>query len=121
MSCTVASFITRFPEFCTVEEERVQIFLDDAALLMGTGEDRWLVFYDVAHCYHAAHLLVAGTASKLGDDGVLSPIKKQEVDEVVLENAIDNISATADDYNSTTYGKRYLYYRRIVFAGIIGV
>jgi len=35
---SVIDFTDRFPEFCNVDEERVQLFLDDAALLMGSVE-----------------------------------------------------------------------------------
>lgn len=121
MTATVVSFGIRFPEFCDVDDDRVQLFLDDAALLMGTDDGRWLDFYSVAHAYHAAHLLTAGEASESGDYGILAPVKRQEVDDVVIESAIGNISATADDYFSTTYGKRYIHYRKICFMGPVGV
>ncbi len=52
---TVLEFRTRFPEFASVPDARVQMFLDDAALLM-TSEEKWLGDYTVAHEYHAAHL-----------------------------------------------------------------
>lgn len=120
MACTVADFQTRFPEFCEVDDDRVQLFLDDTALLMGS-ESRWCDFYNVAQCYYTAHLLVAAEATEAGDDGILAPVKKQEVDDVVIEHAVGSVSATSDDLNSTSYGKRYLHYRRICFVGIYAV
>jgi hypothetical protein len=117
---TVPEFRTRFPEFVDILDPRIQLFLDDAALLMADPV-RWLDFYDVAHCYHAAHLLFVGEHSAQGDGSVLGPIKKQEVDDVIVEQAVMNVTPTASDLYSTTYGKRYYSYQRICFAGIYGV
>lgn len=117
---TVADFKTRFPEFTSVAEPRVQLFIDDAVLLMATP-DRWLTFYDVALSYHAAHLLYVGGLSESSDGGVVAPVKKQVVDDVALEQAVTALSPKASDLFSTSYGKRYYSYLRMVFAGPYGV
>ena len=44
----VSEFLARFPEFEDILDLRIQLFLDDAALLM-SSEAKWLDFYDVAH------------------------------------------------------------------------
>lgn len=116
----VVDFTDRFPEFCQVNDTRIQMFLDDAALLMG-ADTRWLEFYEVAHAYHAAHLLTVAEFSAMGDSGGIYPVKESEVDDVIIKNAIGDITPTMDDLYSTTYGKRYISYRRIVFVGIYGV
>lgn len=116
----VADFRTRFPEFANVVDARIQMFMDDAALLMESPE-RWLSFYDVAHVYYAAHMLVVGTTQELGDTGILSPVRKQEVDDVMIEQAIADVTAIQDELLSTSYGKRFWGYRKICFTGIIGV
>ena len=121
MAATYAGFIIRFPEFAAILQPRIDLFISDAAGLMGTAEGRWLTFYDVAQEYLAAHLLIAAQATEAGDYGGLAPTKKQDVDDVLIEHAIEAQSATADDLNSTSYGKRYYNYRRICFAGIRGV
>ena len=117
---TVLQFQARFPEFCGVGDDRVQLFLDDAALLMA-DVPKWGDYYDVAHSYYAAHFLVVGQATESGDYGVLAPVKKQEVDDVIIEQAVSAVSATADDLYSTSYGKRYVNYRRLAIPLIIGV
>lgn len=117
---TVTEFRTRFPEFTDQLDARIQLFLDDAALLMSTPA-KWLGFYDVAMCYQAAHLLYVGMQTEQGDGGVMGPIKKQEVDDVIIEQAVNGVSPTASDLHSTAYGKRYFSYQRIVFAGVYGV
>jgi hypothetical protein len=115
---SVVDFRARFTEFDAVSDPRVQLFLDDAALIM-SDTAKWLEFYDVAHAYHAAHLLVVGTVQEQGDSGTLAPVKDQEVDDVVIRNAIGDISPTADDLYSTSYGKRYISYRRRCGIGFI--
>lgn len=117
---SVADFQERFPEFCGVDDDRVQMFLNDTALLMNSA-DKWLDFYDVAQLYYTAHFLVVAETTESGDSGILAPVKHQEVDDVVIKNAIGDVDPTFDDLYSTSYGKRFISYRRIVFAGIYGV
>jgi len=116
----VASFNLRFPEFCDEDDKRVQLFLDDAALLMDSP-NKWLDFYDVAHEYFAAHLLTVGTLSLSGDTGPTGPIRKQEVDDVTIEQAVADVHPNMDELLTTVYGKRYWGYRRIITVGIYAV
>jgi hypothetical protein len=110
---SVTDFQTRFPEFSTVTDARIQLFLDDAALNMADeSSGKWLTFYDVAHQYYAAHFLIVADVTEGGDFGTLAPVKHQEVDDVVIKNAISDIHPTMDDLYSTSYGKRYVSYRR---------
>ena len=117
---SAADFKDRFPEFAEVDNIRIQLQLDDAALIMSSPA-KWLEFYDVAQLYHAAHLLVVSLHTESGDSGTIAPIKKQDVDDVLIENAIGNLPPTADDLYSTIYGKRYISYRRRCFVGLLGV
>jgi hypothetical protein len=116
----VKGFTLRFTEYCGEDSDRIQMFLDEATLIMDTP-DRWLDFYDVAHDYLAAHLLYTSDGTAAGDGGAQGPVKKQEVDDVVVEMAISNASYAADALYSTAYGKQYLMYRRMCFTGIYGV
>ena len=52
---------------------------------------------------------------------ILDEAKKQEVDDVVIHNAIGDLNPTLENLYSTSYGKQYLSYRRKVTVGIIGV
>ena len=116
----VSQFQARFPEFSDIDDGRVQLFLDDAALLMESPY-KWLDFYDTAQVYYAAHLLVVGEHTESGDAGVLAPNKRQEVDDVVIERALSDINPTMEDVYSTSYGVRYASYRKIITMGIRGV
>lgn len=117
---TTQQFYTRFPEFETIDEDRVQMFMDDAALLM-SEPSRWLDFYDIAHQYHSAHLLVAAESSEMGDVSGLQPVSEREVDDVRVKYAVSDIPVNSEDIYSSTYGRRYASYRDIVFTGPIGV
>jgi hypothetical protein len=117
---SVADFKERFPEFSSIDDTRVQFFLDDTALIMASPV-RWLDFYDVAQLYYAAHFITVSEATELGDTGVIAPIKHQEVDDVTIKSAIGDVEATFDELSGTSYGKRYIMYRRMVFAGVYGV
>lgn len=117
---SVLDFQERFPEFCELSDSRVQMFLDDAALNMA-GETKWLGFFDIAHAYYAAHYIVAASFTEGGDSGILAPIAHQEVDDVVIKSAVGNVQPTAEDLYSTSYGKRYVSYRRKCMPLILGV
>lgn len=120
MATSPVDFKVRFPEFDSISDARVQLFLDDAAALMA-DEGKWLSFYDIAHAYFGAHLLYISEGSSTGDGGINVPIKKQQVDDVLFEGAVANIESTLNELYTTVYGKHYLDYRKIVTVGIYGV
>jgi len=110
-------FKLRFPEFASIDDARIQLFLDDAVLMM-TSEDKWLEYYTLAQSYYAAHLLIAGEFSSMGDSGAMFPLAHSEVDDVVLKRAVGDVDPKAEELLSTTYGKRYLKYRKICLTGV---
>lgn len=119
---TVADFQLRFPEFCGITDDRVQLFLDDALLIMGDDTGRWLDYYDVSALYLAAHFLTVANNTEDGDYNVMGPVTRQEVDDVIIEQAtLRHIQVYDDELYFTSYGKRFIRYRRICFAGIYGV
>ena len=120
MAASVADFQNRFPEFCDVDDIVVQLYLDDVALIM-SSEAKWLGYYNTAHQYYTAHFMVIAEHTESGDSAAFAPIKKQEVDDVVIESAVGNIEPTFDELNSTAYGKRVIFYRKICFTGMYGV
>ena len=123
MACTPADFKIRFPEFSGIADERIQMFLDDAADLMGIP-DKWCCGesrYNVAQCYYAAHMLAMSERTDGGDSSSTGPISHKEVDDVVIKRAVQAVSPHLEDLYSTSYGKRYIQYRKICFTGPIGV
>ena len=116
---TVTDFHDRLPEFCEEDDYRIDMFLDDAALVM-YSPGKWSDFYDVAQIYLAAHWLYAASKTEAGDASSMAPVSHKETNDVVIKKAIGAISPTLDDFSTTSYGKRYLFYRNIMFAGPVG-
>lgn len=117
---SVGDFQDRFPEFCDVDDTRVQMFLDDSALIMSSPK-KWLDFYDLAQMYLTAHYLCVFEHTASGDVSSMAPIRRQEVDDTVIEFATAHVDNTIEEFYGTAYGKRYLQYRKIIFAGPVGV
>ena len=120
MTASVADFQARLPEFANTDPNTIQMFLDDAALIMHSPA-KWLEFYDVAQIYRAAHFLAVGNNSATGDVSPLSPISHQEVDDVIIKSAVSSVDPSYDDLLSTVYGKRFWMYRKICLTGPRGV
>jgi len=119
----IASFRIRYPEFANqtlYSDLRIQIFIDDAVIYM-SDENRWLDFYVLAQSALVGHLLAVAQASETGDSGSLFPIKKQDVDDVIIDSAVSAAKPTNSNLASTTYGQVYHNFLRMTFAGIIGV
>ncbi len=116
MTATVADFQARLPEFGSTDTATIQMFLDDAALIM-SNPAKWLEYYDVAQVYRAAHFLAVAQHSETGDVTPLTPVAHQEVDDVVIKNAVSSSAPSFDDLHSTSYGKRFTMYRKICLTG----
>ena len=116
---TYAMFIARFPEFTTVSELRFDIFFGDSVLEMGSEEARWSGVYNVAQANLVAHFLIVGQGSETGDSMALMPIRSTDVDDVIVEYAVEkNVEGTgADNFSASIYGQQYLHWRNMAFAG----
>lgn len=120
---TITDFRTRYPEFSDpilYPDARIQMFIDDAVIWM-SDETRWLDWYNLAQFCLVAHFLAVATLSENGDSNANFPIKKQEVDDVLIEQAVGDISPTMDNFHTTTYGQSYYRYLRMTFTGLYGV
>lgn len=108
---TTATFKTRFPEFASVDDARIQLFIDDATNIL--NEAYWSVKYDLGLSYLAAHMLALGEKSSGGATGSNGLVASRSVDgaSVSYTNATPENSGDAY-YMSTTYGQRYIALRR---------
>lgn len=105
-TCTPANFKARFPEFSTIDDSRIQIFIDDSLLVL--KEATWGTLYSLAVCYLTAHYLALSEASSNGDSGSIAGIASQAVDGTSISfNAFSPTSETKAYYNSTQYGQRF--------------
>lgn len=110
----------RFPEMSLVSDERIEMSILEATIIMGDDVDRWFnqETYYMANGYLIAHLLSIAQAQWSGDDNSLAPIKGSSVDNVEIEYARTSTPTFIDtELSSTSYGMRYLFYRNMCFTG----
>lgn len=115
---TIATWKVRFPEYASVTDDVFNLFLGDAVLEMGDDEARWIGFYDVAISHLIAHLVYLSQVTAEGDANPATPLRSTEVDDVIVTYAVSKtIENSFDMYLATAYGQKYIYYRRLAFAG----
>ena len=115
---TYQEFLLRFPELGEVEETLFNFFLEDAKVEMGTIEERWVNFYNMAQAYLIAHYFTLASRRTSGKGTAAYPIKSKEVDDVVVEYAVQDVNPSKLDlFTTTVYGQEYIRWRRMAFAG----
>ena len=123
MTTSVTQFRARFPDQAEYSDERIQLFLDDAAnIYMGLNESRWCNNYDTAQAYLAAHLLTVGTATEAGDSSAnAGPITSKSAGGVSVSKSVTTKDRSdADDfYMSTSYGQQFLNIRNMCFVPVV--
>lgn len=124
MAVSVAGFKTRFPEFSSVTDVRIQAFLDDATLILSPCAFGDL--YDLAVYYYAAHKLYmadlqASSGSGSGGNGGFGVKKRKKVGKLEVEYDTSGFSeALLNDFLRTQYGRDYLDIAKRSNAGAIG-
>ena len=121
---TIGELRLRYIEFSDEDfypDARLQLFIDDAVLIM-KEEHRWLDYYHLAQAALVGHLISVNEDTAAGGGGSgMSPIKRQVVDDVAIDNAVGDLHPSESLLYSTTYGKLYLSYVRYCFTTILGV
>lgn len=110
---TPTEFKTGFPEFSTELDARIQIFIDEAEIVL--NEEYWGTKYDLGAYYYTAHLLaMANGATAAGGSGGGSggPVSGKSVDGVSVSYATGSTGGGGSSgsvwLTSTSYGQRYL-------------
>lgn len=125
MACDVTSFRLRFPEFLDdtiYPDPRIQLFLDDTLEDIGTDEYRWCGKYNRAHCYYAAHLLILGTKTEVGDVSATSgAVTSKSAGGVSIGRTVvaKDLSSSDDMLSTTSYGQQFMVIRNGCFAGVL--
>jgi hypothetical protein len=105
-TCNATAFKARFPEFNSIDDSRIEIFIEDSLLVL--NEATWGKIYSLAVCYLTAHYLALGEASSNGDSGSIAGIASQAVDGTSISfNSFSPTSEFKAYYNSTQYGQRF--------------
>lgn len=109
MTVTAASFKIRFPEFASVTDARIELFLADALLMLNAAY--WGDKYDLGTNYFVAHklaLAIKSEASGGSGSGAGGPVSGKSVDGVSISYAV-RISDNSKEayYARTSYGLEY--------------
>lgn len=121
VALTVASFQARFPEFASVSNARVQLFIDAATPYFDVA--RWGETLDEGMAYRVAHELKMSDATAAGKvAGVSGLAASKSVGGVSVSYAAASGLKHTDVYwMGTSYGQRYLQLRRIAGFGAVAV
>lgn len=115
---TYQEFLLRFPELEGVEEVLFNFYLEDAKVEMGTVEERWVNFYNMAQAYLIAHYITLYKRRQSGNGSATYPVKQKEVDDVVVAYGVGDVKPNQVDlFTTTIYGQEYIRWRRMAFAG----
>jgi hypothetical protein len=111
---TAVSIKTRFPEFVNVSDANIEFAIEEARLEVGSN---WTVGYDLAIVYLVAHYVASATAetarASAGGEVASESIGRLSVSYAQSSNA----EATHADYESTSYGQRFLEIQAKNFGG----
>lgn len=125
MTITVADFRVRFPEFVDEVEypdARINLFIGDSTVYIGTSESHWNGKYNLAQHYVTAHLLTIAENSAAGDSkssaGTVTSKSAGGVS-VSRSTVAKDRSALDDFYMSTIYGQYFISLRNTCFVGVL--
>lgn len=123
MAITPEEFKARFPEFDSVDDLRVQTFIDK--MLLNVGENEWGAYFVEGQLYLTAHLLtLAERASNSGGTPGAGPVVSRKIGDVSVSFASPTAStgdASEAYYKQTAYGEEYWRLMRIVGEGMVAV
>lgn len=108
---TATDFKVRFPEFASVDDARIELFINDAVIVL--NESYWGDKYDLGLYYYTAHVLQLGSQTESGNADATSAIASQAVDGTSISFAQGPVNDQSEAfYSSTAYGQRYLALRK---------
>ena len=108
---TVATLKTKHPEFGSVPDKRVQLFLDEAALRVSS--EQWGTKYDLGHVKLACHLLRVAADQEAGVDGRI--VASESVGSISVSYSVPS-SFTDSALGTTHYGREFVQLRREIFS-----
>lgn len=109
----IAVFKTRFPEFSSIDDTIIQMLLDEAYIFIKDNQ-----YQDTLILYFTAHNLVVQQSQASGNNSSITTVASESVGSVSTSYATpqsDNSSIAF--YNSTSYGQKYLEYKRALCIG----
>jgi hypothetical protein len=104
---TPADIKLRFPEFNSVDDAKIQLFIDDATATTNSKCPN----YDLMVSYLTAHLLTLATKTDSDDSSTTKPVVSESVGDVSVSYG-GTAGKANDSFYSTAYGQRYLDLRK---------
>jgi len=104
---TPTNFKVRFPEFNSVDDVRIELFIEDATATVNANCSN----SDLMITYLTAHLLTVGIQSTDGDISTIKGTASESVGDVSVSYATSS-GKPENDFYKTIYGQRYLDLRK---------
>lgn len=108
---TPATIKTRFPEFSSVSDAAIQMFIDDAQFLVSPSV--WCAQTDIGQSYFVASQLLNYVTRVLDAQTNAAPFTSKSAAQVSISLAVNSIDASDPDalFQSNKYGQQYLLLR----------
>lgn len=107
MSEYLALFRSLFPEFSSVDDDLILAYMAQAAIQVVEGD--WGAWYPYGLVYLTAHLLVPSSGVGGSSPTASGSVTQRSVGEVSVSfGSPSNNPGSASDYESTSYGRRFL-------------
>ena len=119
---TPTEFKTRFPEFTSETDARVQLFITDADPFFDV--ERWDTLYSVGVANYVAHkLAVANAQASAEANGSLADtnVNKKVGDLQIQKSEAALLKKMDDPFMATIYGQEYRRLQRLVGMGALSV
>jgi hypothetical protein len=123
VAITPAEFKERFPEFDSVDDLRVQTFIDKA--LLNIGESEWGAYFVEGQLYLTAHFLALDERSRnSGGTPEAGPVIARKIGDVSVtfaSPASASGGSVENPYGQTSYGQEYWRLVKIVGEGMVAI
>jgi len=118
---TPTEFKERFPQFDSIDDARIEFFLNDAETMLSVS--CWGNWYDKGLALLAAHYLALSILQESASSAESAfPLSAKKVGDVQLNFAVPSSSGTMEDYyTKTPYGQEYLSLSKMVGQGAVAV
>jgi len=103
---TALEFKARFPEFQNTSDATIDIYIQDAEIMV--TQSKWGLLFNIGVAYLSAHYLALALKSASGKSGAVNQVASKSVEGVSVSYATPQGTTTEYYYQSTIYGQRYL-------------
>jgi len=103
---TAIEFKNRFPEFVNTSDVTIDIYIQDAGIMV--TEQKWGQLFNVGVAFLSAHYLTLALKGNSGKSGAVNQVASKSVEGVSVSYTTPQGTTFEDYFLSTIYGQRYL-------------